>query len=104
LEQSRKEKNLEMTEQITEAKQRLEQALPYIFESFQKAGKEGNPVLFVASQDPTGGGKMLASINDPEQLLKDIAVVIGISYEVSDEQRNKGDAGRFLAKFGLNGH
>lgn len=86
-----------MTQQT--AKERLALALPYIFGGFQDAKKKGIPTLVVAARDEGGGGQMILTINDPEDFLRDIAEVAGVSFELTQNQKMKCEAASFLSKF-----
>lgn len=83
-----------------EAIQRLKQTLPLIFIALQEANETGKGVLAIAAQNPDGGGKMEMTINEPEDLLKDLALALEIPYEPTEEQLMMYRARALLAKWG----
>jgi hypothetical protein len=90
--------NEKSTEPAT-AIERLRIALPYIFAGFEEAKGSGIPTLMIAARQKMGGGKMIITINDPEDLLRDIAEVAGISLELAKEQKLNYKAQKFLSSF-----
>ena len=87
-----------------DALKRLKEALPYILCGIKEI-KTGavypntKPALILVAQRPDGGGQMVLTVNEPEELFSAIALVLDINITQDDEMKAK--AAKFLTKFGL---
>ena len=84
------------------ALKRLKEALPYILCGIKEVRTDypnAKPALILAAQNPDGGGQMVLTVNEPEELFSAIALVLDINITHDDEMKSK--AAQFLTKFGL---
>ena len=80
---------------------RLRAALPHVFAAFQDAKENGLPTLAIAARNEDGSGKMYMTMNDPEDFLKDIAEISGVSFELSETQKTQYKVNKIMSRFGL---
>lgn len=86
-----------------EAIRKLKEALPYILAGLKQIKTDypnAKPAVGIAAQNPDGGGTMILTINEPEELFNNIALALDITLTPEDEL--KANAAQFLSKFGLN--
>lgn len=88
-----------MSDSQQSAKDRLVQVLPLIFAAFQDAKEHGLPTLVIAARDADGSGKMYMTLNDPEDFLRDVAEVTGMSFDLTDKQIVEYRAASLMAKW-----
>lgn len=84
------------------ALERLREALPHILlgiKEVRASHPTAKPALIVAAQNSDGSGKMILTVNDPEDLFNDIALALGINVTAADELKAK--AAKFVSRFGL---
>lgn len=84
-----------------ETRKSLEETIPHLICGFREAAELGKPVLFIASQNADGSGKMILSLTEPERFIKDIADAVGVSIEPTEEQIMNYKVVKLLSKFGL---
>ena len=80
--------------------EKLKQALPHLLCGFKEAAEHGKPIFVIASQFPDGGGKMMLTLDEPEEFLRDICEIAGIAFEPTDEAMTDYSARKFLSQFG----
>ena len=86
---------------MTTAIEKLQRALPHILCGFKEASEQGKPAFAIAAHYPDGGGKLMLTIDEPEEFLRDICEIAGIPFEPTETQYNEYKVDQFLSKFGL---
>lgn len=85
-----------------EAIKKLKEALPYVLLGIREVKTdypEAHAAVIIAAQNPDGGGKMILTVNEPEELFNNIALALDITITEDDEMNAK--AAQFLSKWGL---
>ena len=86
-----------------EAITKLREALPYVLcgiRSVKTDYPDARAAVIIAAQNPDGGGKMILTVNEPEELFDSIALALDIT--VTDDDAMKHKAAQFVSKWGLN--
>lgn len=85
-----------------EAIKKLKEALPYVLYAIKQVKTDhpdAKPAVIIAAQNRDGGGQMILTINEPEELFESIALALDITLTPEDEI--KATAAKFLSRFGF---
>ena len=84
----------------TEAKERVAAVLPHLLCALEEAASGGKKaIITISAQNTDGSGKMILTMNDPLEFVRDIADVAAVSTDITDEARSEYKAHRFFSPF-----